>query len=442
MEHKVFAYQTLDSVREEAKRLDAFIPLCEDLSALSASLTVEGMTVPNRLMVQPMEGCDGTLDGTPDELTVRRYRRFASGGAGLIWFEAVAVTPESRASPKQLILTKDNLDAYKRLLDDMRETSRKTCGFVPPVIIQATHSGRYSKPVSTPAPLIAYNNPHYEKAGPLDADRIVTDEYLDTLPERYAQNARLSREAGFDGVDVKACHRYLLNELLSARTRENSRYGGSFENRIRLFLDAVKAVQSEVSGGMFVTTRVNMYDGVEYPYGFGADEKGGLAPDLTESLELVKRLKECGIKLINITIGNPYVNPHVNRPFDKGFYIPPEHPLEGLGRMYTCVKAVKDAYPDLTVVASGLSYLRQFSPYAAAGLLDCGAADLIGYGREAFAYPEFARDILQDGSLNKDKCCISCGKCSELMRAGSTAGCVIRDKTYADIYKRDVSDKQ
>jgi 2,4-dienoyl-CoA reductase-like NADH-dependent reductase (Old Yellow Enzyme family) len=441
MEHKPFAYRALADVRAEAQSCGAFLPLSEDLTALSAPLTAGGVTFQNRLAVQPMEGCDGTSDGAPGELTARRYARFASGGAGLIWFEAVAVSPESRGSPRQLMLTRGNLDAYKRLLEDMRETAVKASGSAPPVVIQATHSGRYSRPGKDPAPLIACNNPLYEKTAPLGADRIVSDSYLDSLPERYAEAARLSRMAGFDGVDVKACHRYLLSELLAARTREGSRYGGSFEGRIKLFLDAAEAVKSEISGGMLLTSRLNVYDGAEYPYGFGVSEGGGLTPDFAEPLELIGRLRGLGMRLINITAGNPYVNPHVNRPFDKGFYTPPEHPLEGLGRMYSCAKAVKDAYPDMTVAASGLSYLRQFSPHAAAGLLACGAADIAGFGREAFAYPEFAKDML-NGAVDKDKCCISCGKCTELMRAGSTAGCVVRDAVYSDIYRRDVAELQ
>ena len=439
MEHKVFAYKTLDDVRQETEKTGAYIPLSEDLSVIAAPLTVGALTLQNRFVINPMEGCDGTTGGAPDELTFRRYKRFAAGHAGLIWFEAVAITQEGRANPRQLMLTAANLDEYKRLLDDIREEAVSQCGFAPPVILQATHSGRYSRPGSVPGPMIAYNCPPYEKDKPIGAEHIVSNAYLDSLPEKYAETARLSREAGFDGVDVKACHRYLLNELFSAGTRPDSRYGGTLENRIRLYVDAIRAVCPELSPNMLLSTRLNVYDGPHDPYCFGASSGG--AVDLTESLVLVKMLAGLGVSLINVTIGNPYVCPHVNRPFDAGPYTPPEHPLEGLGRMYSCVSAVKGACPGQAVVASGLSYLRQFSPYAAAGLLASGSADLVGFGREAFAYPDFAADILKKGSLDKNRCCISCSKCSALMRAGSTAGCVIRDEVYTQIYKRDVTDK-
>ena len=112
-------------------------------------------------------------------------------------------------------------------------------------ILQLTHSGRQSI-----TPMIAYRHPIYEEKRPISDDHIVTDEYLDTLPEVYAASARLAMAAGFDGVDVKSCHGYLFQELLSAFSRAG-RYGGSFENRTRLYLDciaAVKAVLPEQEG--------------------------------------------------------------------------------------------------------------------------------------------------------------------------------------------------
>jgi len=439
MEFQAFSYKSLDDIRETAEKTGALIPVSGDLGILSKPLNANGIKIQNRLAIQPMEGCDGTTDGSPGSLTIRRYERFAAGGAGLLWFEAVAAVPEGRANPRQLMLTKKNLDAFKRLANSIREISMRENGFDPLIIMQVTHSGRYSRPGNKPEPIIAYNNPVYEKGRPIGSNRIATDDYLDTLAERFAECAYLGQEAGFDGVDIKACHRYLICELLSARTRGGSRYGGDFGGRIKLLCDAVKAVRSAVSTDKIVTTRLNVYDGAVFPYGFGVSEESGLAPELSEPIELVKTLGRLGMKLINITAGNPYVNPHVNRPFDKGFYEPPEHPFEGLGRMYSCVRAVKRECPDILCVASGLSYCRQFSPHIAAGLLDNGFADIAGFGREAFAYPDFARDIFSKNGMDKNKCCISCGKCSELMRADSMSGCAVRDEVYTLIHKRDVN---
>lgn len=411
------------------------LPLSERTELLRRPLALGGFTLANRLAIQPMEGCDGAPDAAPGELTIRRYQRFASSGAALIWFEATAVVPEGRANPRQLMLTEKNLASYRRLLDDMRSATRTACGFTPMILIQLTHSGRYAKPLGVPAPLAARHNAVYERDKPLADECIVTDEYLDALPERYAQAAALAHRAGFDGADIKACHGYLVNELLGAFTRPG-RYGGSFDNRTRLYLDAIRAARTAVPASFLLTTRMSGYDGLPYPWGFGASE-GSDQEDLAEPVVLVRLLRaQMGFPLLNLTIGNPYHNPHVNRPYDDGPVPSPEHPLAGVARIARCTGAIKAAAPDIAILSSGNSYLRALSPLLAAGMLEGGHADLIGYGREAFAYPAFARDLITTGQMDARSCCLCCSKCTELMRAGP-AGCPVRDSgIYAPLYRQ------
>ncbi|MBR5124408.1 MAG: hypothetical protein IKU90_04680, partial [Clostridia bacterium] len=83
--------------------------------------------IPNRVTLQPMEGCDCNPDGSPGELTVAKYFRAAESGAGLVWMEACAVCPEGRTNPRQMMLTRHNLPAFKALVEEMRRTARKTC---------------------------------------------------------------------------------------------------------------------------------------------------------------------------------------------------------------------------------------------------------------------------------------------------------------------------
>lgn len=436
MKHEKFSYNTIDELKAKIDELKLnSIPLSEDLSVLGERFTADGHEFQNRIAIQPMEGCDGTFAGSPDELTYRRYRRFAESGAALIWLEATAIVNEGRANPRQLLLNNDTVEDFKKLVDEIRETSVKRNGFAPKIFVQATHSGRYAKPEGKPAPMIAYNNPIFEKDNPIDKSRIVSDDYLKALEERYGEATILAQKAGFDGIDVKCCHRYLFSELLSAFNREGE-YGGSFENRTRLYLNSIKNAKSAASDGFVVTSRLNVYDGFPRPNGFGVGEEG-VEPDLTESKELVKILhKELGVNILDITIGNPYFNPHVNRPYDAGGYIPEEHPLEGVNRMYKCVGEIQKTFPDLCVIGSGVSYMRQFSPNLAAGAVKSGIITMQGFGREAFAYPDFPHDIFEKGELSPNKCCITCGKCTELMRAGTVSGCVIRDsEKYMPIYK-------
>ena len=432
----VKAIMTKDDFDVQQAEANTSLDYSKDTSILKEPLKMSDKTAANRLVCQAMEGCDGTADGSPDELTVRRYDRLANGGAGIIWFEATAVMPEARANPRQLFINENNLDNFKREVERIKETGLKANGFEPLIIMQATHSGRYSKPNGNPEPLIAYNNPIFEKDSPISPDRIVTDQYLDRVGDALVQGAVLAEKAGFDGVDIKCCHRYLNSELLSAYNRDG-RYGGSLENRTRLLRESVKGTLENCSKDFIVSSRLNVYDGFPYPYGFGVNKTNGIEFDLTEPEWLIKELYNMGVRLLNITMGNPYFNPHVNRPYAKGGYQPPEHPMKGVERMLKGTALLKQSVPDMKMICSGLSYLGTAAPHVTAAMINNGSFDLAGFGRTIFAYPDFANDIIKSGEMDSNKCCICCSKCTEIMRKpGGTPGCVIRDKeVYLPIYK-------
>ncbi len=430
-------YSTVEEFISQNKELETELPYSANTDILKKSLTVGSKTIPNRLACQAMEGCDGNADGTPGDLTLRRYDRFARGGAGLIWYEATAVLPEGKANPRQLCINENNVDSFARQVERIKETALKENGIEPVVIMQATHSGRYSKPEGVSAPLIAYNNPIFEKDSPISSDCVVTDEYIDRVKEALINASLLAQKAGFDGVDIKACHRYLNCELLSAYERKG-RYGGSFENRTRLLRESILGAMEVTDKDFIVSSRMNVYDGFPYPYGFGVREGADIDVDLTEPIKLIEMLYSYGVKLLNITMGNPYFNPHVNRPFAKGGYIHPEHPLEGVARMLKGIAEIKSSVPHMKIISSALSYLGVAAPFVAAGFIEQGGFDIAGFGRTIFAYPDFAKDILTKGEANKNKICLCCGKCTEIMRTpGGTPGCVIRDKeVYAPIYRK------
>ncbi len=434
MPHERFHYKTLDEVRETAKAQGAWLPLSEDIAPLFRPLTIAGKTLPNRLALQPMEGSDGDESGAPGPLTVRRYERFAKGGAALIWFEAVSTAKEARASRGQLYLTEENLPQFQRLVEHIKEIGLKENGFAPLLIMQATNSGRYAKPNGYPEPIIAYNNPLFEGDTPIDPARIVTDDQLKRYESLFEQTARLAWRAGFDGVDIKCCHRYLASELMSAYNREGA-YGGCFENRARFLLNSVRAAKAGVPGECMLTCRMNAHDAYPYPYGFGVSPDGGVQPDLTESVRLAKILTgEMGMPLLNITIGNPYTNPHVNRPYDQGNYVPPEHPFTGLDRMMRCVSEIQHAIPDVPVIGSAYSYLRGFSANLAAGMVADGHAAIAGFGRMAFANPDFPGQLKETGHIDEKRVCIACGLCAKMLRAGRSAGCAVRD---SECYRKE-----
>lgn len=397
----------------------------DNIGILAKPVNGKGFTLKNALAIQPMEGCDGNADGTPGELTYRRYRRYAEGGAGLIWAEAISVCPEGRANPKQLMITEENIDSFKKLTEIAHANGAK-------IIAQLTHSGRWSRPVDKNAPIRATFNKALDERQALNEEYpVASDEYLDSLPELFGKSTFLAMKAGFDGVDIKACHLYLFSELLGAFNRPG-KYGGTYENRTRLLKDSIKEAKKYIGDGI-LASRFNMFDGTA---GFwGEDSDGNI--NLTEPIRLVQELNNMGVVLMNITMGTPYYNPHVNRPYNKGGYIADESPDVGVKRLLAgCEEAQKTA-PEAVCLATGFSWLGEYAPAIAAALIEKGGARLAGFGRMAFAYPDLANDIINKGELDKSKCCVTCSLCTKIMRGGETTGCPVRDKeVYLPILRK------
>lgn len=436
MSQERFHYKTLEEVKERAEELKVYLPFSSSTDILKTPLKVGNVTFHNRMGIAPMEGADSLEDGSPSDYTIRRYVNEAIGGSALIWFEAISIVPEGRSSKTQLLLTEENVESYKRMNEKIKEAGRKANGFEPYLIMQANHSGRYSNPDNRPAPMIAYRHPQLEQYRAADDSCIVTDDYLKSLEESFGKAALLAKKAGFDAVDIKSCHGYLLAELLSAYDRPGQ-YGGNYENRTRLLKNGIKAAKVWEDENFQVTCRLGIYDGYEYPWGFGVSEGSGLKPDLKEPIRLVKELYgNCGIQMMNLTMGNPYATTHVTRPFDMGKYEPEEHPFIGIGRMIAGIGEVKKAVPEMVIFGSAPTYLRQFADLYTAGAVEEGFCDGMLFGRMAFADPDYANEIIKNGRIDPKRVCMTCGKCGDLIRAHKPTGCVIRDpKTFMPFYK-------
>jgi len=483
MPRKYFDYDSLDDLRRDIDRLGLVdIPLDDDLTPIFRPVQIGPLTVGNSLAIHPMEGCDGTLTGKPDTLTYRRWERFGAGGAKLIWGEATALREEGRANTRQLWICEENARALEDLLSRTRKVHREMFGPNEEVTVglQLTHSGRYSYR----QPIIVVHDPVLDSITYVDKKQgggstrwvdgggrtpvtpdypVISDDDLERIEDDFVRAARLVRRIGFDFVDLKQCHRYLLSELLSAKTREG-RYGGSFENRTRLIQNVVRKVRSAVPD-LVIASRFNAYDGIPYAkdpatrvgtplpydtpyrYGFGVGEHDPLQEDLTESKLLVGLLRDLGVVMVNISAGSPYTNPHVGRPFERppiDGYETPEHPLFGVARHFRITAEIQQAYPDVTVVGTGYSWLQQYFLNAAAANIRTGRVTIAGVGRGALAYPDFTRDAMHKGRLDRRKVCITVSFCTALMRAKHNelgqfpAGCVPRDRLYADIYKESL----
>ena len=447
-----FRLRNTVDLKRLSKQLGVNIEVIEDVSILTEPVQIGELVIPNSLAVHPMEGCDGDSQGRPGKLTLRRYERFAAGGAGLIWAEATAVVPEGRANPRQLWIHEKNKESFAAMVKMMRQVAARSMGpgHKPVIVLQLTHSGRYSKPEGKAHPIIAQRDPYRDPLAPQpkpDPNRksripdgwpLVTDDYLDKLQDAYVEAARIAFEVGFDAVDVKSCHGYLINELFGCRDRKG-KYGGSFENRTRFPLEVIDKIHQELGEDAVVAMRLGIYDAIPYPYGWAVDENDYTKPDLTEPKKLISLLQQRGLGLINVTIANPYYNPHVGRPFNEtivGGYEEPEHPLVGVDRLVNLTGEIQQQFPDIAMVGTGYSWLRTLLPNVAAANKTNGLTTLVGAGRMAFAYPDFAKDILTDGRMYPEKVCVSCSACTQIMRDASMTGCVVRDnEVYGPIFK-------
>ena len=202
----------------------------------------------------------------------------------------------------------------------------------------------------------------------------------------------------------------------------------------------MEKIKANTREGFILSVRVNGFDRHPYPYGWGVDKEDAGKVDLTEPKKLVQLLYEKGVSLVSISAGNPYyIYPQVTRPFDNpviGAKMPEEHPLESAKRLIDMAEEMQLAFPEVLIVGSGYSWFRQFLGNVAAAQLNKGIVKLVGVGREAFAYPDFAKDIVTKGRLDEAKVCIACSKCTQIMRDGGKTGCVIRDgEIYLPIYK-------
>ncbi len=464
---KHFTYKTLSELRHAAEELGAGHVAFEEAPGkvskiLSQPVQCGDLRVGNSMAIHPMEGCDGTLDGRPDELTIRRYDRFATGGAKLIWFEATAVREDGRANPRQLWLHESNVGDYAAIHERIVRLHGEACGTTDDLLMpmQLTHSGRYAVPRKT----IAYHNPLIDKkSGTPDDYPVIADDELERLEDDYVRAAGLALQAGFRAIDLKVTHGYLLHEILGAKTEPGRYRGPELSNRTRMIENILGKIRAKFGRQLRFCMRLGCFDGVPYlrnattglgepypyttPYawGWGVDANDPMREDLSEVKQAIGWFHDWGVEVLNVSLACPYYNPHIGRPFerpDEGNYEQPEHPMIGVNRHFRIAAELQRAFPDLPMVGTGYSWLQQYAINAAAHNVDSGAIRFFGLGRGVLSYPDFARDVLEKGELDERRVCKTLTYCTFLMRQKNhplgqfPAGCPPFDKEgYGGIMK-------
>jgi 2,4-dienoyl-CoA reductase-like NADH-dependent reductase (Old Yellow Enzyme family) len=432
---------------------DTLTPSSE--SPLAAPIEVDGVRVGNRFCILPMEGWDGSASGEPSDLTRRRWRNFGTSGAKLMWGgEAVAVRHDGRANPHQLLLTPATQPSIASLREDLIAAHRERFGSNADgdlyVGLQLTHSGRHARPnvYDRPEPLAATRHPVLDQRFPRGV-RVLDDDELDRLADEFMAAARLARDAGFQFVDVKACHGYLGHELLGAHNRPG-RYGGSLENRTRFMRTVIEGIKANVPG-LGIVVRISAFDTVPYAKrsdgigepvrmdtrngpGFCVIEDDDRVDDaLGECREVLAMLERLGVRWVCISGGSPYYNPHAQRPAmfpPLDGYEPPEDPLRGVARQIEVTARLKQAFPRLAIVGSAYSYLQEWLPHVAQHNVRTGLVDLVGLGRIVLSYPELPADMLAGVPLKRNLFCRTFSDCTTGPRLGLVSGCYPLDKFY------------
>jgi 2,4-dienoyl-CoA reductase-like NADH-dependent reductase (Old Yellow Enzyme family) len=406
-----------------------------------------------------MEGWDGTEDGRPSDLTRARWQNFGRSGAKLIWGgEAVAVRPDGRANPNQLMMNPSTLVAIAGLREDLVAAHDASFGDSNGLLVglQLTHSGRFARPnaKSRPEPRIAYRHPQLDRiVGVEDDGPLLTDDDLARLVGDFVEAARLTLQAGFGFVDIKHCHGYLGHELLSGYDRPGQ-YGGSLENRSRFLREVVEGIRAEAPG-LGIGVRLSILDlmpfragpdgtgepAAEGPYrlAFGGDGTG-LGWELGEVSAFLDGLEAMGIDLLCSTAGSPYYNPHVIRPAafpPSDGYLPPEDPLVGVARQVAATAWLKARHPRMAIVGSGYSYLQDWLPNVGQRVVRDGGVDFVGLGRMVLSYPELPADVLAGRDLARKRICRTFSDCTTAPRNGMVSGCYPLDPRYKALPERE-----
>ena len=448
--------------------LDLSIPCDNELqtdaqSPLAQAINVDGKQIGNRFCIHPMEGWDGTNDGKPSEATIRRWRNFGLSGAKLIWGgEAVAVRQDGRANPNQLLMSEDKKQGLAELRETVIKAHQEIEHSVDDLLVglQLTHSGRFSRPneKTKAEPRILYHHPTLDRRVSIDESyAVLTDDQVREIIDDFIFAARVANDLGFDFVDIKHCHGYLGHEFLSAHTRAG-RYGGSFENRTRFLREIVEGVRS-VAPGLLIGVRLSAFDLISfrpdpesttpgkmgqgipdvyesllpYQYGFGVNVERPESYDLAEPRKFLELLRELKIRLVNLTAGSPYYNPHIQRPAlypPSDGYQPPEDPLIGVARQLEATRRLKEEFQDLILVGTAYTYLQEFLPFVAQAAVREGWVDSIGLGRMVLSYPELPRDILSGQVLAHKRICRTFSDCTTAPRNGLPSGCYPLDPYY------------
>lgn len=332
------------------------------MAKLFEPLSIRSVTLKNRIVVSPM--CEySSVDGFANDWHLVHLGSRATGGAGLIITEACAVSPEGRISPADLGIWKDEHTSELKRITNFIKQQGAVAG------IQLAHAGRKASCAEpwNGGQQIGLNDGGWQVVAPSEIpfkEGTMTPQALDKngiqkVIDDFTSAAKRSYEAGFEIIEIHAAHGYLLHEFLSPLSNQREdEYGGSFENRVRIVLEIVSAIQTVWPGKLPLFIRISATDWVE----------GGW--ELADSIKLAALLKEKGVDLVDCSTGGNIG--HAKIPLQPGYQVP-------------FAEAVKNEIQILTGAVGLITDAKQ-----AEEILVSGKADLIFIAREMLRDPYFA----------------------------------------------------
>jgi len=351
---------------------------------LFAPLAIRGINLANRVVVSPM--CQySSQDGFANEWHLVHLGSRAVGGAGLVLTEATAVLPEGRISPQDLGIWDDRHVEFLSRITTFIHQQGSIAG------IQLAHAGRKA---STKRPWDGHGEARESEGGWKKVVAPTAERFADTYPEpqeltekgiqevirAFRDAACRALNVGFRVAEIHAAHGYLLHEFLSPLTNKRSdRYGGSFDNRIRLVCEVVTAVRNVWPDDAPLFMRISATDWIE----------GGW--DVEQSVELARKVNILGVDLIDCSSGGNL--PHARIPVGPGYQTPFAEKIRGesgvltgaVGMITDAVQAdhiIRTGQADVAVLAREL--LREpYWPLRAARELSQSAAWPVQYLRAA-----------------------------------------------------------
>jgi 2,4-dienoyl-CoA reductase-like NADH-dependent reductase (Old Yellow Enzyme family) len=314
------------------------------MSQLFTPLTIRDIVLGNRIVVSPM--CQYSAnDGMAGDWHLVHLGSRAVGGAGLVFTEATAVSPEGRISPHDLGIWKDeHIEGLRRIVKFVRAQGSE-------IGIQLAHAGRKASvrepwnggqpvkdgeggwPVLAPSP-VAFDEQYARPAG-------LTIDGIRQVAADFRAAARRAMLAGFKVLEIHAAHGYLIHQFLSPLSNHRQdEYGGSFDNRIRLLTEVVEAVRGGWPPGYPLFVRISATDWAEGGWG------------VEEAVKLAGLLKDRGVDLIDCSSGG--VVPYQKIPVGPGYQVAFSQRLRtATGILTGAVGVITDAMQAESILVTG-----------------------------------------------------------------------------------------